>query len=192
MLLIVLGIVSGSFWFGSISLYYFSLATMRFFLLRYSLRRDRSMAGELARQRLAGYLLLPLTLALAMMIFFMVRFGRSFHHHEITAIALAAYTFTAFTVATVGIWRERGRASPLAESVRAIDLISATVSMLTLTATLTTAFGGDMTRFETGLLLGALGGATVILVIIGAIWMIARGKRTKINFKENDDVNRKE
>ena len=54
-------------------------------------------------KKLGKALLFPhiaiMNLALALIIFFMVYFNRTFEQHMITAIAMAAYTFTALTTA---------------------------------------------------------------------------------------------
>ena len=61
------------------------------------------MREELLRYRLCGWIFLVMNLALSLMVFFMVYWNRTFHHHEITTIALAAYTFTAFTMAIINM-----------------------------------------------------------------------------------------
>ena len=48
-----------------------------------------------------GIVFLIMNLALALIIFFMVYWNRTFHRHEITTIALAAYTFTSLAFAIV-------------------------------------------------------------------------------------------
>jgi len=85
-----------TFWFYSLAGYYISLAVMRFFLVRHTSKHKpgEKMLDELIKYRICGIVFLIMNLALALMIFFMVYWNRTFNHHEITTIALAAYTFT--------------------------------------------------------------------------------------------------
>ena len=75
-----------------------------------------------------------------MIVFFMLYWNRTFSHHMITAIAMAAYTFTAFTVAIVNVIKYRKYNSPVFLASKVISFASACVSMLTLTSTLLTTF----------------------------------------------------
>ena len=129
-----LGIYHHTFWFYSLAVYYVSLAVMRFFLARYARanRPGEQMRRELVRYRACGWVFLVTNLALTLMIFFMVYWNRTFEHHEITTIAMAAYTFTSFTVAIVNVVKYRKYNSPVYSAAKAISFASACVSMLTL------------------------------------------------------------
>jgi len=181
-----LGLVHGSFWFYSLAGYYTSLAVMRFFLLRYvgRHRAGEALYGELVRYRACGIVFLLMNLALSLMIFFMVYRNRSFHHHEITAITLAAYTFTALTVAIVNAVRGRRYQSPIRSAARAISLAAAAVSVLTLESTLLTVFGdGTMDLAARRWLLGLSGAAVSAFVIAMAVYMIRKGTKGIRNIK---------
>lgn len=119
-----------------------------------------------------------MNLALALIIFFMVYWNRTFHHHEITTIALAAYTFTALTLAIINTVRYRKYNSPVYSASKAISLASASVSMLTLETTMLTTFGG-VTMSLTGrrILLGISGGVISVFIIAMAIYMIVQGTK---------------
>ena len=121
-----------TFWFYSLAGYYICLAVMRFFLARYTTKHKpgEKMREELIRYRLCGWVFLAMNLALTLIIFFMVYWNRTFTHHMITAIALAAYTFTAFTMAIINIVKYRKYNSPVYSASKAISLASACVSML--------------------------------------------------------------
>lgn len=175
-----LGLRHHSFWFYSMAGYYLSLAVMRLSLARYTARHGtgEDRRAELIRYRACGWVFLLMNLALSLMIFFMVYWNRTFHHHEITAIALAAYTFTALTAAIVGTVRYRRYNSPVYSASRAISLAAACVSMLTLESTLLTTFGdGSVTPLMRRLMLGISGGAVSLLILLMAIAMIVRGTK---------------
>ena len=169
-----------TFWFYSLAGYYISLAVMRFFLVRHT-RRHRSgekMLEELVKYRACGIVFLVMNLALALIIFFMVYWNRTFKHHEITTIALAAYTFTSLTFAIVNTVKYRKYNSPVYSASKAISLASACVSMLTLESTMLTTFGEE-TMSLTGrrILLGISGGAISSFIIAMAIYMIVKGTK---------------
>lgn len=175
---LVLGVYHATFWYYSTACYYLLLALMRLFLLRHARRHSAgaAMRAELVRYRACGVILLVMNLALSVMIFFMVYWDRAYHHHEITTIAMAAYTFTSLTLAIVGTVRYRRYQSPVYSASKAISLASACVSMLTLEATMLTTFGGDgMGHAAQRIMLGTSGGAVSIFIIAMAVYMIVRG-----------------
>ena len=96
----------------------------------------------------------------------------------ITAIAMAAYTFTALTTAIVNVIKYRKYQSPVISASKAISFAAALVSMLTLESTMLTTFGeGTMTELERNLMLGATGGVISLLIVLMAIYMIAVGTK---------------
>ena len=175
-----MGFEHKTFWFYSLAGYYISLAVMRFFLVRHTSkhRHGEKIADELKKYRACGIIFLIMNTALALMIFFMVYWNRTFNHHEITAIALAAYTFTSFTIATVNIVKYRKYNSPVFSASKAINLASACVSMLTLESTMLTTFGdGTMSLTERRILLGTSGAAISVFIIAMAIYMIVQSAK---------------
>ena len=179
-----LGFYHHTFWFYSLGAYYICLGVMRFFLVRHTRKfaPGEKMQTELVKYRACGIVFLLMNLALALIIFFMVYFNRTFEHHMITAIAMAAYTFTAFTVAIVNVVKYRKYNSPVFSASKVISLAAALVSMLTLESTMLTTFGdGTMTATAQKWMLGATGGAISVLIVATAIYMIVVGtKKLKI------------
>ena len=185
-----LGFYHSSFWFYSIAVYYISLAVMRLFLARYTTknRAGDSMRAELVRYRACGWVFLVMNLALTLMIFFMLYWNRTFVHHEITTITMAAYTFTAFTVAIVNMIRYRQYNSPVYSASKAISFAAACVSMLTLTSTMLTTFGdGTMDVVANKIMLGTIGFGVSAVVIAMAISMIIIGTKKLKRLKESTD-----
>lgn len=175
-----LGFYHHTFWFCSLGAYYICLAIMRFFLVRHTRKYapGEKMQTEVVKYRACGIVFLVMNLALALIIFFMVYFNRTFEHHMITAIAMAAYTFTTFTVAIVNVVKYRKYNSPVFSASKVISLAAALVSMLTLESTMLTTFGdGTMTEITQKWMLGATGGAISVLIVATAIYMIVSGTR---------------
>ena len=175
-----LGFYHHTFWFYSLGAYYICLGVMRFFLARHTTRYapGERMQTELKKYRACGIVFLVMNLALALIIFFMVYWNRTFEHHMITTIAMAAYTFTALTTAIINVIKYRKYNSPVFSASKAISLAAALVSMLTLESTMLTTFGdGTMTAIERKWMLGATGGAISVLIVATAIYMIVIGTK---------------
>ena len=175
-----LGFYHHTFWFYSLGAYYICLGVMRFFLARHTTRYapGERMQTELKKYRACGIVFLVMNLALALIIFFMVYWNRTFEHHMITAIAMAAYTFTALTTAIINVIKYRKYNSPVFSASKAISLAAALVSMLTLESTMLTTFGdGTMTATAQKWMLGATGGAISVLIVATAIYMIVIGTK---------------
>ncbi len=175
-----LGLYHSSFWYYSMAGYYISLAVMRFYLSRYTrkYKAGERRKAELLRYRTCGIIFLALNLTLTVMIFFMVYWNRTFRHHEITTIAMAAYTFTTFTFAIINIVKYRKYKSPVYSASKAISLAAACVSMLTLETTMLTTFGEVTTDvFTKRIFLSVSGGVISVFIVFMALYMIARSNR---------------
>lgn len=173
-----LGFWHHTFWYYTLAGYYICLAVMRFFLIRYT-RRHKPGEDEkeaLLRYRNCGIILLVMNLTLSVMVFFMIYWDRTFRHHQITTIALAAYTFTAFTLAVINLIKYRRLKSPVYSAAKVVSLASACVSMLTLEAAMLTAFGdGTMDALTRKLFLGLTGFAVCGFITLMALNMIYYG-----------------
>ncbi len=175
-----LGMFHKSFWYYSMAGYYICLAVMRFYLSRHTSKHKvgEKMREELIKYRNCGIVFLVMNLSLTLMVFFMVYWNRTFIHHEITTIAMAAYTFTTFTFAIINIVKNRQYQSPVYSASKAISLAAACVSMLTLETTMLTTFGdGTMKPLARKILLGGSGGVISVFIIIMAIYMIVRATK---------------
>jgi hypothetical protein len=175
-----LGLRHGTFWFLSLGAYYICLAVMRLVLLLHTGRYapGERMRTELKKYRATGWVFLIMNLALALIVFFMVYWNRTFEHHMITAIAMAAYTFLSFTLAILNVIKYKKYQSPVFSAAKAISFASACVSMLTLTSTMLTTFhDGSMDAFAQKLMLGCVGTAVVAIVTYIAIYMIVHSTK---------------
>ena len=183
-----LGFYHHTFWFYSLGAYYICLGVMRFFLARHTTRYalGERMQTELKKYRACGIVLLVMNVTLALIIFFMVYWNRTFAHHMITAIAMAAYTFTSLAAAIINVMKYRKYKSPVCSASKIISLAAAFVSMLTLESTMLTVFGSEtMSATAQKWMLGVTGGAISALIVVIAIYMIAFGtkKLKKLNIE---------
>ena len=175
-----LGLYHHTFWFTSFGVYYICLALMRFALVRYTRRYQpgEHMRIELKTYRACGWVLLAMNFALSLIVFFMIHWNRSFEQHMITAIAMAAYTFTAFSISIVNVVKYRRYNSPVFSATTVICFAAAMVSMLTLESTMLTVFGkGSTDALMRKVMLGVTGGVISATLIAMAIYMIVKATR---------------
>ena len=185
-----LGICNNSVWYYALSIYYVSLALMRFCIVRHTIRNKigEDIPKELVYYRICGVIFLLINITLSGMIFFMIKEERVIHHHEITVIAIAAYTFTSLTLAIVNIIRYRKYKSPAVLASRAISLAAACVSMLILENTMLSTFKSEkMTPKIRDIFLILSGAVVSIFIILMAFYMIFQGKRKYIRVEEQKE-----
>lgn len=180
-----IGVYHNSFWFYSMSAYYLFLAITRFYLMKYTLQYEPNdkLKDELKKYIFSGWMMLLLNIALSAMIFFMVYWNRTFIHHQITTIALAAYTFISFTISIINFIKYRKYQSPVFNATKSISLTAAAVSIITLEATMLTSFGADMDPLIRKLFLGITGGIILFFVLSLALIMIIKGTRSYKDIK---------
>lgn len=182
-----LGLYHNSFWFYSMFAYYIILGGIRFSLVTHTSRYNTNENRELETKRyiLCGWLLLVINIALAVIVFFVVYWNRTFYHHMITTIALATYTFLTLTFAIINLFRYKKYKSPILSAVSNINLIASCVSMLTLETTMLTTFGHSSSPTFRQLILSLTGVAVVGITITVAVIMIVEGKKYQTNSKKN-------
>lgn len=180
-----------SIWFYALAGYYTLLAVMRFFLLKDA---RKIVAGEnkfyeYLLYRLCGVLLLLMNLTLGVIVFYIVWQNRGFEYHYIHTITMAAYTFTAMTLAILNVIKYRRYESPLMSAARVSSLASALVSILSLETAMLTAFGEPGTDSFRQLMTAMTGAAVCILVLSMAIYMIIHSTKEIKKLKKEVQTN---
>ncbi len=183
---LILGFYHKSFWFYSMSAYYVMLGVMRFFLLKHTIKfkANEEQEIEIKKYVISGWLLLFMNLALAVIVFFIVYWDRTFEHNMIETIALAAYTFLTFTFAIINLFKYRKYNSPVYSAAKSISLIAGCVSMLTLETTMLTTFGTNEGPLFRPLMLSLTGVAVIGFAITMATIMIIKGHK-QLNLYKN-------
>lgn len=184
-----LGLYHKSFWFYSMALYYVLLSLVRAYLVVHTkkYKPGDDLLKEYKRYNFSGWVLLMLNLAVTLMIFFIIYFDRTFYHHQITTIALAAYTFITFSLSIYNFIKYRKYKSPVYQATKSINLVAGCVSMMTLTTTMLTTFGTeDIIEFKKTLL-SLVGSAISLFILAAAIQIIIftnkKIKELKLNIK---------
>ncbi|MBQ8201360.1 MAG: hypothetical protein IJZ74_06300 [Clostridia bacterium] len=180
-----LGLWHHSAWFYAMAGYYLLLALMRLTLVRHTRSHTpgEDTALEWRKYRFCGMLLMVMNLALTIFTLYFVYRIRTFLHHEITTIAMAAYTFAALTLAIVNAVRYKRYGSPAYSAAKAISLASALVSLLTLENAMFTAFGQENSELFRQIMLGATGMAVILGVQGIALYMIINACRKLRSYK---------
>ena len=185
-----MGLTHRSVWFFALCAYYLLLAVMRFFLLKHTRTHETAQSSKLEwlNFRFCGILLLFMNSTLGAMVFYMTWQGRTFRHHEITTIAMAAYTFFTFTKAIIQVVKFRKYNSPVYSATKVVGLTSALVSMLTLENAMLTAFSEEGQETFILIMNAATGTVVTVTVLAIAIYMIVIStKQIKIyNIREKE------
>ncbi len=174
-----LGIASLSLWHGSIAIYYILLAVIRGIILiseRKIRTQDNKNKARFRTFRISSAFLMLLNIALICPIVLMVMFEKPVSIGKIPAIAMAAYTTYKIIMASVnfGSKKKRSSGNVLISELRAISLIDAIVSVLSLQNTLIMVEGGA----ESMLTLSAVtSGAMYALVLIISVRLLIQSKR---------------
>ena len=159
-------------WFFVMSIYYALLSIARIFIF-FAINPKKSLREKILAMRVCGYFLLLLNLVVSAMVFLLIYTAPYAKYHEIIVITLAAYTFSALTIAIVNIVRYLKKNEYVYSCVKVISLISASVSMLTLTNTMLATFGSDNECLRS-IILPILSGVVAIFIIVCAILMIKK------------------
>lgn len=176
---LALGVYHKTVWFYSLAVYYALLAVVRYFLLRdmKSFTPGENRLHELKRYRFCGIVLVPVNLALAVIVFYITWQSRTFVHHYITTIAMAAYTFTALTIAIVNVVKYKKFQSPVLSAAKIISLASAAVSVLTLETAMLTAFSEKGQELFRRIMTMLTGTAVCLFVLVMAVYMIVKSTK---------------
>lgn len=175
----VSGIYYRSTWFIALAVYYTLLAVMRLLLL-YRRKWPEGKARqelELRRYRLCGCVLLLMNLALSGIVVFMVRYDRGYEYPGTLIYAMAAYSFYAIITATINVIKFRRHGSPILSAAKAISLVAALVSILSLETAMLAQFGGEDDPLSRKAMTGATGGGVCVIVLGMALFMIIKASR---------------
>ena len=185
-----LGLYHKSFWFISMSVYYVLLSLMRFYLVNHTKKNKpgEDLLIEYKRYNICGWVMLLMNLIVTAIIFFIIYFDRTFYHHQITTIALAAYTFLTFSLSIYNFIKYRKFNSPVYSAAKSINLVAACVSMMTLTTTMLTTFGGEDVVEYKKLLLTMVGVVVSLFILAISIQIIIFTSKNLKKLKEPNNT----
>lgn len=169
----VSGIYYRSVWFIALACYYFLLALMRLMLLRRKKVKNGKtpMEIELHRYKSCGIMLLVMSQALAGVVTFIVHQNKGFDYPGVLIYLMAMYSFYSVINAVANIVKYRKHGSPVMSAAKAINLVAAMVSILSLTTAMLSRFSGDGPEYRK-LMISLVGSGVCIIVISMAVYMI--------------------
>ena len=173
------GIYYRSVWFGTLAVYYFLLAVIRFMLLRHAVKNTfgADRLSEWKRYRLCGIFLLVINLALTGMVILIVQRNEGFNYPGYLIYIMAMYAFYSITVAIRSVVRYRKYQSPVMSSVRVLQLAAALVSMLALETAMLTQFGTENSPQFSHIMTGCTGGGVCTTILCIATYMLCRAAK---------------
>lgn len=170
--LFVVGEITSTRWFLVSSAYYGVLAILRIYLFG-NLISHKQLVSKIKIMRACGIALIVINLVVSKMMFFLIYENQTIEHHEITVITMATYTFSALTLAVYNSVKYLKKNDHLHFSVKIISLISASVSLVTLTNTMLATFGAEEVLLRS-IVMPLLSGAVVIFIVLSAVTIIRK------------------
>ena len=163
---------------------------MRFYLVNHTKKNKpgEDLLIEYKRYNICGWVMLLMNLTVTAIIFFIIYFDRTFYHHQITTIALAAYTFLTFSLSIYNFIKYRKFNSPVYSAAKSINLVAACVSMMTLTTTMLTTFGGEDVVEYKKLLLTMVGVVVSLFILTISIQIIIFTSKNLKKLKEPNNT----
>lgn len=170
--LLVVGKLISSNWFYVMALYNFLLFIARVFVfLRTSDKKTEKQ--KVKTMRFCGYFLFLINLAVSVMMFLLVNNNQGAKYHEIIVITIATYTFSSLSLAIINSVKHFKQNNHVYLCAKVISLISASVSMVTLTSTMLATWGKDNVALR-NVILPILCGVVALFIISCAIFMIVK------------------
>ncbi len=170
--LFVVGQIYSSKWFFVTSIYSGLLSAARIFVFL-QISPQKQLVSKIKTMRACGCFLLSINLVFSTMMFVLIYGNQCIKHHEIIVIALATYTFTSLTMTIINSIKHLRKKDYLHSCAKIIGLISASVSIVTLTNIMLSTFGEENLLLRS-IILPILSGLVAIFIIICAILMIRK------------------
>lgn len=165
---LVLGIVTGSWWLLTLGSYYLILSIVRLVILYYS-------SNSNFITKFTGWMLILLSAPLVGTVVLSIVRDRGQDLHMVLMIAMAAYTFTKITIATIKLIKSRHINSGMLKALRNISFAEAFVSIFALQRSMLVSFEG-MNEVEIIIMNASLGTAVCVVVFMLGIALIRKAK----------------
>lgn len=169
---ITFGIITKSWWLFTVGIYYTILSIVRFAVLQ-------TNKGNHFITKLAGVMLMLLSLPLVGTVILSVVHGTAIAMHEIIMIAMATYSFTKITLAIINLFKARKSTSARIVTLRNISLSDACVSVFTLQRYMLVSFG-DMPEADI-YTFNAVIGAVICMIVFLLGLNLVRNKKILFN-----------
>lgn len=174
---IFVGIRHASVWFITMAVYYLVLGIMRLSLAVSYTRRTPEK--EIACYRRTALLLFLLNLPMGAMITLMVMTDSGYSYPGYIIYVSAAYTFYMMIVSVINIFKFRKLGSPILSAAKALNFVTAMMSVLGLQTAMIAQFSSEGESFR--IMMNAITGGSVWFgVILTAVCMLFISRKMKI------------
>ena len=172
----VLGIMSKSAWYISITVYYLTLSLMKgnvfYSKLKHNTERKKARA-----YRFCGMMFIILTLALSGIIVLIYTSNMYFEYAGLLIYVAATFVFYKLVLSICNIFKARKQDDLYIQSIRNINLVSAIVSVLVLQVAMFQAFSPTHNTSIANGLTGA--GVSAIILALGIFMIVKANKKLK-------------
>lgn len=179
----ILGVLSKSVWYISITVYYLILSMMKGNIF-YSKRKHNTERKQAMAYRYCGIMFIFLTFALSGIVVLIYTSNMYFEYAGLLIYAAAAFVFYKLILSIYNIFKARKQDDLYIQSIRNVNLVSATVSVLVLQVAMFQAFSPE---YNTSVANGLTGGFVSAIILSLGIFMIV-----KANKKLNNNLIRRE
>ena len=118
-----------------------------------------------------------MNLALGGIVAFMVRHNRGYEYPGTLIYAMAVYSFYAVIIATINVVKSRRHGSPVLSAAKAINLVAAMVSILSLETAMLAQFGSNDDPMFRKMMTACTGGGVCLIILGVAVFMIAKSSK---------------
>ncbi len=168
---IILGITTHSWWLFTIGIYYVILSVVRFVVLRHKGKNHFVI-------RFTGIMLMLLSISLVGTVILAFTKNRGIVFHLVVMLAIAVYTFTKITLATIKWIKARKSKSVKLITLRNISFADAFVSIFSLQRSMLVSFEG-MSEIEVRIMNVATGSAVCIIVFLLGLNLVQQNRLIK-------------
>ncbi len=172
-------------WFFVMAIYYGMLFMMRIFVFR-RVNKEQKQCSKINTMQVCGCCLLIINLVVATMMFLLINTKQNVAQNDIVVIGLATFTFYSLTMAIYNSIKFLKRKDHLFTCIKYISLVSASVSLVTLTNVMLATFGAENIALR-NVILPLLCGAVAIFIIVSAILMIKKANSDLRKIKYGED-----
>lgn len=181
----IIGIISKSYWYISLTAYYLVL-TLTKGLIFYSKKKKNNLTSALKTYRACGSMFIFLTLALSGIIVLIYTSNMYFEYAGLMIYVVATYTFYNLTFAIINIFKAKKYENFYIQGIKNLNLASALVSIMVLQVAMFQAFSPQNNTSIANGLTGA--GISAIILAIGIFMIVKSNKQLKaINNQTSKD-----
>jgi len=176
----VIGIMSKSAWYLSLTAYYLVLSLMKGNTI-YSKRKHNTKTKQARAYRYAGIMFIFLTIAFSGIILLIYTSNMYFEYAGLMIYVVATFTFYKFILSIYNIFKARKQDDLYIQTIRNINLASALISIVVLQVAMFQAFSPEN---NTSIANAITGGAISLIILSLGIFMIIKANKTLESHKE--------